>query len=79
MPCGLLLVNFFTYFTYPVVADWNSLSFSELFKIVEDCPKTRLVNKIETIADIIIIVNNAILKKYFFLVFCKPMTNNILQ
>lgn len=79
MPCGLLLVNFFTYFTYPVVADWNSLSFSELIKIVEDCPKTRLVNKIETIADIIIIVNNAILKKYFFLVFCKPMTNNILQ
>jgi hypothetical protein len=79
MPCGLLLVNVFTYLTYPVVVDWNSLSFSEFFKIVEDCPKTRLLNKIETIADIIIIVNNAKLRKYFFLVFCKPMTNNILQ
>ena len=55
------------------------LSVSQFFKMVEDCPKTRLVNKIETIADIIIIVNNAILKKYFFLVFCKPITNNILQ
>ena len=56
------------------------LSVSQNFsRSVEDCPKTRLVNKIETIADIIIIVNNAILKKYFFLVFCKPITNNILQ